>query len=359
MHTRPKTSPAPVLAFVVALLTLVGCGSGGLGDIIGPSTDSTVYSSEIRGTVDQVDTRNRQIILVDASQRQLGSSSLQNDSPLDTRDGSLRDRVAIDYDGETYVEFQGDRYEPTALERGDRIVAVVDESRNRYLARSIEVTHDATPDGNDRWGADDRWEDDRGNDTWGDDDRWASQVEGVVRDVDTRDRIVTLEKKGNSSWGSPNLVQVRYDNWTRVEYQGQVGKVDRLEKGDRVIVRSREDGRDPVAEEIEVLTSVSHDDVGDRGGDAWSGDALRGRVISVDTRARVLEVEEETSGWGSQSRGRTVRLYYDNRTTVEYRGRTDYTPDNLERGDLVEIDTRRVGDGYLAEEILVVESVSG
>lgn len=367
MHT-PHATPQPrrslrrlvgvaaALVLGVATLALAACGSGGLGDIIGPSTDPTVYSSEIRGTVDQVDTRNRQIILVDASQQQLGSSSLQNDQPLDNRDSSIRDRVAIDYDTETYVEFQGERYEPTALERGDRIVAVVDESRNRYVARSIEVTYDSTPDGDDRWEDDDRWEgDDRWEDDgqWGDDDRWAAQVEGTVRSIDTGDRTLTLERASSGSWGS-DLVEVRYDNWTRVEYRGQIGRISDLNRGDRVVVRSRDDGQNPVAEEIEVLTAAAGSDT-----DGWSGDALRGRVIGLDSRARVVEIEEETTGWGSQSRGRTVRLYYDDRTTVEYRGRTDYRPENLERGDLVEIDVRRVGDDYLAEEILVVESVSG
>lgn len=354
MHTPQPLPPAErmsrrfgvlvaTLALGAAALASGACGS--LGDIIGPSTDPAVYSSEIRGTVDQVDTRNRQIVLVDASQRQL-SSSLQNDSPLDN---STRDRLAIDYDGDTYVEHEGQRYDPTALERGDRIVAVVDESRNRYVARSIEVTYDVSPSdspGDDRWGEDD--------DQWGDDDRWSAQVEGVVRSVDTRERTLTLDREGGN-WGS-SLVEVRYDDWTRVEYRGQVGRVTDLERGDRVVVRSRGDGQDPVAEEIEVLTSVSGDD---RPTDGWTGEALRGRVIGVDTRARVVEVEEVASGWGSQSRGRTVRLYYDGRTTVEYQGRSDYRPENLERGDLVEVDVRRVGDDYLASEILVVESVSG
>jgi len=48
-----------------------------------------------------------------------------------------------------------------------------------------------------------------------------------------------------------------------------------------------------------------------------------------------------------------VVVHYDSETVVEFEGRR-YQPENLERGDEVQIDLRDVGGQLLAEEIQVV-----
>ena len=52
-----------------------------------------------------------------------------------------------------------------------------------------------------------------------------------------------------------------------------------------------------------------------------------------------------------------MQMVYDDRTTVEYQGRT-YRPDNLQRGDIVRIQARQVGNNqWLAERIIVERSI--
>jgi hypothetical protein len=48
-----------------------------------------------------------------------------------------------------------------------------------------------------------------------------------------------------------------------------------------------------------------------------------------------------------------VVVHYDSSTIVEFEGRR-YQPENLERGDEVEVELRDSGGRLLAEEILVV-----
>ena len=70
----------------------------------------------------------------------------------------------------------------------------------------------------------------------------------------------------------------------------------------------------------------------------------------VDTRSRLIRLDG--AGYGND-----VQLLYDARTTVEYQGRT-YRPDNLQRGDIVRIQARQVGNNqWLAERIIVERSV--
>jgi hypothetical protein len=77
---------------------------------------------------------------------------------------------------------------------------------------------------------------------------------------------------------------------------------------------------------------------------------VRGTVRSVDTRSRTVNVDTSS---------RVVTVYYDSNTTVEFQGRT-YQPENLERGDQVEIDTRDASGGrLLAEQITVLNDSRG
>ena len=120
---------------LIALATVmaVGCGGGllpdlgGLEDILGSGSPS--QSSDVRGTVVEVDTRNRTI--------QLDVAYINN--LRDERRGSV-----IYYDSDTVVEFSGRTYRPEDLERGDEISAVGSNVNGRYVASRITVLRDAT-----------------------------------------------------------------------------------------------------------------------------------------------------------------------------------------------------------------------
>jgi hypothetical protein len=114
-----------------------------------------------------------------------------------------------------------------------------------------------------------------------------------------------------------------------------------------------------MVEEIQVLSdatlgsrsSGTYDDDDDR---TASGD-LRGTIRYIDTRNRTLEIETTSRSFSTSTRDSgMVVVQYDAETTVEFQGRR-YDPENLERGDEVEIDTRTLSGGrLLAEEIVVV-----
>lgn len=115
---------------LIALATVlaVGCGGGllpdlgGLEDILG--SGSADQRSDVRGTVVEVDTRNRLI--------QLDVATINN--LRDERRGSV-----IYYDGDTVVEYQGRTYRPEDLERGDEISVVGSNVSGRYVASRITV----------------------------------------------------------------------------------------------------------------------------------------------------------------------------------------------------------------------------
>lgn len=113
------------LLFALALLT-AACGSlgglGDLGDILGsrgPGDDS-----DVEGTVTGIDLRDRRI---DVDVHEV--NNLREDRP-----GS-----SIYYDADTVVLYEGRRYDPEDLERGDVIQAEGSNTGGRYVADEIEV----------------------------------------------------------------------------------------------------------------------------------------------------------------------------------------------------------------------------
>lgn len=224
-------------ACFAAALLLGACGSTGLDDILGGGTGGSSGGNsigDVRGTVASVDTRNR-VIVVDADPSYRA----------DLRNGG-NDEVALYYDDRTVVEFEGRRYDPEDLERGDRIAARIDESAGRLLAEQIEVLQDATG-GIDSGAA-------TGADTFGD-------LRGFVRSIDTRDRTIELEniryERGFDSGGSRGqVVVVHYDPSTVVEFQGRSYSPENLERGDEVEVEVRDLGNRLLAEEIVVVNDV-------------------------------------------------------------------------------------------------------
>jgi hypothetical protein len=209
---------------LLAGLLITGCAS--IGDIFG-GDEPYDRITEVRGTVERVSPRDA-LIYVEGSS--VYRSNLRNDE----------DEVALHYDDRTVVEYGGRTYEPQELEPGDRIVAAVDDTGGRLVAREIEVTYDVSSGG-----------------APGEE---RAELRGFVRSLDTRDRVLSIED-ADWRWGfttddDDEYVSVYYDSSTIVEYQGQRYTPESLERGDEVEVAVRDLGDRYLAEEIVVLASV-------------------------------------------------------------------------------------------------------
>lgn len=112
---------------IVMTMLLAACGSGGFGDLGGIlGSPSPSQSSDIRGTVDYVDTS--------ASRIDLDVSYINNLK-------ESRADQSIYYDSRTRVTYRGrSDYKPTQLERGDQISVRGYNDGGRYYATDIEVT---------------------------------------------------------------------------------------------------------------------------------------------------------------------------------------------------------------------------
>lgn len=231
-----------------ALLT--GCGSTGVGDILGGGSDRGTYdpydnnsASDVQGTVERVDTRNQYIVVDNETDYR---TNLRND---DSRYGN---EVLVYYDERTSVEYGGRTYRPEDLEAGDRIRADVEQTGNRLMAEQIEVLRDATSGtGSSSSGTSGTYGDTLRND----------ELRGTVRYLDTRNRTMEIEPSRYSSnfstrstGQSSNVVVVHYDTETTVEFEGRRYSPENLERGDTVEVELRElSGGRYLAEEILVV----------------------------------------------------------------------------------------------------------
>ena len=218
------------------LLTLTACGSSGVGDILGSPRDDSGSSypgslGDVRGTVERVDTRDRFIVVNgDDSYR----SNLRNGN----------EEIVVYYDNSTVVRHDGRSYRPEDLERGDRVEIDVDQSGSRLIAQDIEVVHDATAGTGTG----------TGTGTYDDDYRSTSEVRGVVRYVDTRARTLEIEPRSSSfSTGRQDVVTVRYDTSTTVQFEGRNYSPENLERGDEVEIEVRDLNGQLLAEEILVV----------------------------------------------------------------------------------------------------------
>lgn len=122
-------------AFVFAAAMLVAsCGSSGglgsLGDII-LGSPSTTQPSDIRGSVDMIDTQQQRIDLNVAYVNNLRSSGSDQ-------------RGSVYYNSSTKVVYNGQNYNVTDLERGDEISVHGYNDNGRYVADTITVTRDVT-----------------------------------------------------------------------------------------------------------------------------------------------------------------------------------------------------------------------
>ena len=245
MRLNPSTS---FLAALLMAAVLTGCGSTGVGDVLGGGrgSDNSTYNraGSVQGTVASVNTRDRYVV-VDVE-----------DSRYNLRNGNENNQMTLYYDDRTDVEYKGQNYHPEDLERGDRIRAEVDESGTRMMAQQIEVLYDATSGSSTGTlgGYDSRNDDSRNGDY-----RNASNVRGTVRYVDTNARTVEIETSGSDSrysTGRSNLVVVHYNSQTVVEFQGQRYTPENLERGDEVEVDVRDSAGQLLAEQITVVRDV-------------------------------------------------------------------------------------------------------
>jgi Domain of unknown function (DUF5666) len=221
-------------ALVAAVALLAGCGSSGIGDVLGGGNSRN--SGDVRGTVTSVNTRD-QTIVVD----QEGTGNY-------LRNGGS-DEVVLRYDNSTRVDFEGRTYRPEDLERGDRIAANVDESSgSRLYARDIQVLYDVS-------GATGS---SGGYDSGGYNDTLGTDLRGVVRYVDTRSRTLEIEPSSRNDSRFPTdrsgVVVVYYDSQTDVDYQGRNYAPENLERGDEVEVDIRDSGGRLLAEQITVVS---------------------------------------------------------------------------------------------------------
>ena len=175
--------------------------------------------------------------------------------------------------------------------------------------------------------------------------QYGNQLQGTVDGVDSRSKrifVVVDDPRTNRA----QRMEVRYDERTRLVYQGREVSVDGLERGDVVRVDVAQSGRDLFARSIEVVRNVR-----DGGYGGYDND-LRGSVAFVDTRARLIRLD------GGGYDNRQVEVGYDARTTVEYQGQT-YRPENMQRGDVVRIQARQLGNNQWLAERIIVERAAG
>lgn len=178
--------------------------------------------------------------------------------------------------------------------------------------------------------------------------QYGSLLQGTVEGIDPRYNRIMLAVE-DPRGGRIQRMEVRYDERTRLLYQGREVAVEGLERGDVIRFDAVQTGRELYARQIEVVRNVRDGAYGGDYGNGYGTD-LRGSVAFVDTRMRQIRLDG--AGYGND-----LQLTYDARTTVDYEGRS-YRPENLQRGDIVRIQARRVGTNqWLAERIYVERSV--
>lgn len=111
-----------------------------------------------------------------------------------------------------------------------------------------------------------------------------------------------------------------------------------------------------------LLGACSSGGLGDvlGGGNNNSNYQISGTVDSVDTSSRSIWLRD-VSGYSSMlssGGGNTVRVYYDDQTSVEWQGRS-YRPQDLERGDQVTVRVDEQGNTLVAESMSVTYNAAG
>ena len=219
--------------FVAAIagLALAGCASYGFpgaGDPYGGGYGypgggygQQQYGNQVVGTVQGVDRGYNRIVIT-------------------TEGGGYRDRqLALQYDGRTRLYYRGQAYPVEGLERGDVIRADVVQSRNQLYTRQIEVVRNIRESGGYYPGYPDSG---YGGGYGG----GYEQLRGRVSWVDQRSQVIRLDAGGYGG----QMVEVRYDSRTTVEWRGDRYPARDLDPGDVVRIDARRSGNAWFAERI-------------------------------------------------------------------------------------------------------------
>lgn len=307
-----KTTKSLAAASLMLVL-LAACGS--MGDILGGGSGQQPQGSyEIRGTVDSVDLNSRSIYLTNVT----GYTSMLSNG------GSA---VRVYYEDGTPVDYNGQNYRPTDLERGDQVAVRVDESGNNLTAESFTVLRDVSSGTSPTYPS-------SSNET---------NIRGTVRYVDTARRTIELDR------GSGSTTLVEFEANTPVRYNNQSYNPVDLERGDEIDIRVRDLGNGRfVARNISVIRSVGG--TGSAGSVDGSGAAqtatIRGTVRSVDTVNRTIELESTNwiSNFNTGSTTSRTIVRYDANIGVNVNGRSE-SVSGLERGDVIEVRVVRDANG--------------
>lgn len=217
----------------VAGLALAGCASYGLpggygGDGYGypGGYGQQQYGNQVVGTVQGLD-RGRIVVVLEGNGYGGGREA------------------ALQYDSHTQLYYRGQRYPVEGLERGDVIRAEVVESGGRLYTRSIEVVRNIRESGG-------YYPDGRGDPGYGGGYGDYQQLRGRVSWVDERAQVIRLDA---GSYGG-QLVEVRYDSRTYVDWRGQRYPARDLDPGDVVSIDARRSGNAWFAERITMESNA-------------------------------------------------------------------------------------------------------
>jgi hypothetical protein len=215
-------------AATVALLLMAACGTSGnsIGDIFGGGNPST-SATQIRGTVDSVDTRGQSILLTNVT----GYNTNLNTGSSNT--------LRVYYDNRTTLNYQGQSYRPDQLERGDEVTVNVNQSGNQLIAETMDVTYNAR-------GGMASGSSYPSSSTYPSSSQY-STIRGTIRNVDTVNRTIELDNPNWISGFRTNTTNssrfvVRYDPNASVDYNGQMYPLTNLERGDVVDVQLQDLG---------------------------------------------------------------------------------------------------------------------
>lgn len=208
----------------IAGLALAGCasyglpGGGGYGNPGGYGQQQ--YGNQVVGTVQGVD-RGRIVITPESGGSGYGGRQL-----------------VLYYDNRTQLYYQGRAYPVEGLERGDVIRADVVQSGSRLHTRQIEVVRNIRESGGGYYPGNPGG----GYGDYGD----YQQLRGRVAWVDDRAQVIRLDAGGYGG----QMVEVRFDSRTYVEWRGNRYPARDLDPGDVVSIQARRSGNTWYAERI-------------------------------------------------------------------------------------------------------------
>jgi len=99
------------------------------------------------------------------------------------------------------------------------------------------------------------------------------------------------------------------------------------------------------------------DVLGTNGSSSNASSSIHGTVDSVDTYGHSILLTNASGGYNTMlssggGSNNSVRVYYDTNTNVQYQGQT-YRPEDLERGDQVDVQVTESGNRLIADQLTV------